>query len=147
MTTGPVPDSGSAPLSVDPEAQPAAVDTTTTAEVAGDVISFNFAAQPDVAYAATVQAVYADGPAPVSNASLEATLVVEVTSSSTTSTAAVVDEGSDDQAASTTGSLPATGTDRARSVVDRNRAVGRGQVALGLSRRARSRGEVFGELG
>ena len=77
VTTGPAPDPESAPLSVEPAGaadrgraprRPPKSPVTVT--------SFTFAAQPDVAYTATVQAVYADGPAPVSNASLEATLVV-----------------------------------------------------------------------
>ena len=61
VTTGPAGAPTSTPLSLGSAKAPAAVATTTTAVVAGDATSFSFAAQPDVAYVATVQAVYADG--------------------------------------------------------------------------------------
>ncbi len=139
VSMAPGPSSQSAPLSIDRTNAPKAVSLETTAVVAGDATSFTFPAQPDVAYVATVQAVYSDGPAPTSSASLEATLVVAAPSTSTTSTTAPPTDGSDEQASAVSGELPTTGSDVRVPVLIALALVCAGAMLLGLSRRARSR--------
>lgn len=90
---------------------------TSSNEVPGDATSLTVAAEPGVSYIATVQAVYADGPAPVSNASLRAAVPVDepVEPVPTTDPPSTVPPSSPDQAGATvdttSGSLPVTGRD------------------------------------
>jgi hypothetical protein len=140
VTTGPAEGLDVASLDLQSvAARPAAV--TVAAEVSGDVTSYTFDADLGVAYVATVQAVYADGAAPVSNASLEAMLATEppTTTSTSPNTSPAEPEGADEQASTATGALPATGTDLRAPVALALAALTAGAVLLVLSRRARAR--------
>jgi len=100
-----------APLGLGTRAVSAAATAATTATVAGDTRSLTFEARPGIAYVATVQAVYADGAAPVSNASLSALLEEEAVPPPTTQPAPDAEAVGEQAAAPTTGTLPRTGRD------------------------------------
>lgn len=108
------------------------------AEVGGDTTSYEFDAEPGVAYVATVQAVYEDGAAPVSNASLEATLAVKSPTSTSTTSSTVGSEGEEQGPQVTTGELPTTGADLAGPLLVAAVLLAAGVTFVVISRRRRS---------
>ena len=91
----------------------AALQAPASVEVPGGTTAYIFEAVEGVAYIATVQAVYDDGVAPASNASLEATLATTTPSTDGPPTTEPADLRSvaDEPATTTSGTLPTTGTD------------------------------------
>ena len=116
---------------------------TAPIEIDGDTTTASFVAEPGNTYVATVQAVYDDGAAPASNASLGATLQTE--EPTTTSTAAPIDDdgGGDEVATDAAGSeasaLPLTGAQIFTLAVIGLAILLAGAGAVMLSRRARER--------
>jgi predicted acyl esterase len=134
VVVGPAPQS-----TADLAAFAADAPSVSTAQVAGDVTSYGFDAQPDVAYVATVQAVYEDGGAPVSNASLEATLADESPTSTSTTAPTVPSSGGDEPSTEVaSGDLPTTGADLAGPLLVAALLLGGGVAFVVISRRRRT---------
>jgi predicted acyl esterase len=124
---------------VDLERIGAADSAPQIAEVAGNETSHVFGTEPGFAYVATVQAVYDDGPAPVSNASMALTVSTQPEAPATTapqSDAAPPDAAEIDTAS---GSLPTTGSNVVPVVLVALVLLGVGVVLVMLTRRAPAR--------
>jgi LPXTG-motif cell wall-anchored protein len=88
---------------------------------------------------ATVQAVYEDGGAPVSNASLEATLADESPTSTSTTAPTVPSSGGDEPSTEVaSGDLPTTGADLAGPLLVAALLLGGGVAFVVISRRRRT---------
>ncbi len=81
------------------------------ATVDGSATAYAFAAEPGVAYVATVQAIYDDGAAPVSNASASLALQEGPTTTAPPEDPSATPSDVGGEQASQSGDLPATGTD------------------------------------
>jgi hypothetical protein len=112
---------------------------TVRAEVPGDDTVFGFDAVAGTSYVATVQAVFPDGPAPVSNASLVASLTESTPTTSVPAVpapeAGVAPESTD----TASGSLPTTGRDLGPLVLLALVLAASGLALVVLTRRARAR--------
>lgn len=116
---------------------------TAPIEIDGDTTTASFVAEPGATYVATVQAVYDDGVAPASNASLGATLQTEEPPTTSTTTPGddgeVGDEVAADAVGSETGALPLTGVEIFTLAVIGLAILLAGTGAVMFSRRARER--------
>jgi predicted acyl esterase len=107
--------------------------------VDGTATSVRVDAEPGVVYVATVQAVYDDGAAPASNASLAATLTPESAPPPTTGTAPAPTDSAAPTAEVATGSLPTTGSNVVPALAVALALLVTGLALVTLTRRGRAR--------